>query len=91
MRGSTEEYALIVARAMREKLGTVWCLAESGASGPSRNRYGDAAGHSCFAVAGTVERAATIETGLADREENMWRFAAAALELLRKVVGDSAG
>ncbi len=89
MRGSTEEYALIVARAMREKLGTIWCLAESGASGPDGNRYGDAAGHSCFAVAGPVERAATLETGLADREENMWRFAAAALELLRKTVTDA--
>lgn len=89
MRGATEEYALIVARAMREKMGTIWCLAETGASGPSGNRYGDDAGHCCFAVAGPLERSATLETGLPHREENMWRFAAAALELLRKTVNEA--
>ena len=86
MRGASEEYALIVARAMREKLGTVWGLAETGASGPSGNRYGDASGHCCVAVVGPVEKSATIETGSADREENMWAFAAAALDLLRETV-----
>lgn len=91
MRGATEEYALIAARAMREKMGTIWCLAETGASGPSGNRYGDEAGHSCFAIAGPIERAATLETGLSDREENMWRFAEAALLLLNQVVGETTG
>mgnify|MGYP003676518520 FL=1 len=86
MRGASEEYALIVAKAMREKLGTVWGLAETGASGPSGNRYGDASGHCCIAVTGPVERAATIETGSTDREENMWAFAKAALALLHETV-----
>jgi PncC family amidohydrolase len=89
MRGATEEYALIVAGAMREKIGTIWCLAETGASGPSGNRYGDEAGHCCFAVAGPIERAATLETGLSDREENMWRFAEAALNFLQKTVNET--
>lgn len=82
MRSSTEAYALLGARAIREKLGTTWGLAETGASGPTGNRYGDAAGHACIAVTGPVERVITIETASADREANMWVFTRAALDLL---------
>jgi len=82
MQGATEEYALIVARAIREALRADWGLAETGASGPAGNRYGHAAGHCCVAVAGPVERSVTLETGSDDREENMWAFAARALALL---------
>ena len=81
-RASTEAYALLKARAIRERLGTTWGLAETGATGPTGNRYGDAAGHACIAVAGPVERAITLETGHGDREKNMWAFARAALDLL---------
>ncbi len=52
LRAATEDYALIMARAMRERLGATWGLCETGASGPSGNRYGDRAGHACIAVAG---------------------------------------
>ncbi len=82
MRAATEEYALIVARAIREKLGATWGFCETGASGPTGNRYGDAAGHSCFALTGPSEHAMTLETGLSDREENMWRFAEESLAFL---------
>jgi nicotinamide-nucleotide amidase len=82
MRASTEAYALLKARTLRERLGATWALAETGASGPTGNRYGDAAGHACFAVAGPVERTVTVETGKADREANMWTFTKAALDLL---------
>jgi PncC family amidohydrolase len=82
IRASTEAYALLKARRIRELLGATWGLAETGASGPTGNRYGDAAGHACFAVTGPVERAVTVETGQPDRETNMWTFAHAALELL---------
>jgi PncC family amidohydrolase len=82
VRSSTEAYALLKARAIRELLGATWGLAETGASGPTGNRYGDAAGHACLAVAGPVERALTLETRHGDREKNMWAFAKAALELL---------
>src|SRR5438034_5473205 len=74
MRASTEPYALLKARPIREKLGATWGLSETGASGPTGNRYGDAAGHACIAVSGPVERALTIETGRPDREANMWAF-----------------
>ena len=70
------------ARRVREKLGATWGLAETGASGPSGNRYGDPAGHACLAVSGPVERVITVETGRADREENMRVFTERALELL---------
>ncbi len=82
LRSSSEPYALLLARRVRERLGTVWALAETGAAGPTGNRYGDAAGHTCVAIAGPAERSRTIETGSADREQNMRHFAAAALALL---------
>ncbi|PYM90624.1 MAG: damage-inducible protein [Candidatus Rokuibacteriota bacterium] len=82
IRSSTEAYALVKARMIRELLGATWGLAETGATGPTGNRYGDAAGHACIAVAGPVERAVTLETGQGDREKNMWAFAKAALDLL---------
>ena len=82
VRASTEEYALRLARAVRQRLGTTWGLSETGATGPTGNRYGDAAGHACIAVVGPVEQAITVETRHANREMNMWTFANAALELL---------
>jgi nicotinamide-nucleotide amidase len=89
MRASTEPYALLKARTVREQLGATWGLAETGASGPTGNRYGDAAGHACIAVTGPVERAITVETGKGDREANMWTFAKAALDLLEGCMNES--
>jgi len=83
LRPSTEAYALLLARTAREKLSASWALAESGAAGPSGNRYGDSAGHACLAIAGAEERAITLETGSTDRAANMRAFAAAGLELVR--------
>lgn len=85
LRPSTEAYALLLAWRVREKLGATWALSETGASGPSGNRYGDAAGHSCLAVAGPQEnqaRAVTLETGSANRRDNMDAFTKRGLELL---------
>ncbi len=90
MRGATEAYAILAARAVREKLDATWGLCETGASGPSGNRYGDAPGHAAFAVAGPLEKTLTIESGLHDREENMWRFAVAALDLLEAAIMEEA-
>ncbi len=89
VRSSTEAYALLKARRVREVLGATWGLGETGAAGPTGNRYGNAAGHACLAVAGPVERAVTLETGRADREANMWAFARAALELLEACLKDA--
>ena len=77
---------VLCASAIRARLGTTWGLGETGATGPSGNRYGDAPGHSCIAVAGPRTRSLTLETGQSDREANMWRFARAALDLLEQVI-----
>ena len=91
MRASTEAYALLLAQTARQRCGASWALAESGAAGPTGNRYGDAPGHSCIAVAGASERALTLETGSSDRVANMQAFSAAALDLLGDVLATQTG
>jgi PncC family amidohydrolase len=85
-RPATEAYALLLARRMRERHGAVWGLGETGATGPTGNRYGDPAGHTCLGVAGPIERAVTLRTGSAERLANMEAFAQRALELLIEVI-----
>jgi nicotinamide-nucleotide amidase len=82
IRSASEPFAKLLARRVRDNLGATWGLSETGASGPSGNRYGDAPGHACIAVSGPIETVITIETGSADREANMWVFARRAIELL---------
>ena len=86
IRSASEAYALLLARSVRARFDATWGLAETGATGPTGNRYGDAAGHACLAVAGPVERAVTLETGSADRVANMRVFAVAALDLLERAL-----
>ena len=86
IRSASEPYALLLARTVRERLGTTWGIAETGAAGPDGNRYGDAPGHTCIAVSGPVERAATLETGHGDRVANMRAFALALLDLLAETL-----
>ena len=81
---NSEPLAALLAEAARDRLGTTWGLGETGAAGPSGNRYGHAAGHACLAVAGPVARSVTLQTGSADREGNMRLFGE---ELLRLLVG----
>ncbi len=89
IRASTEEYALRLARQVRERFETTWGLSETGATGPTGNRYGDAAGHACFAIVGPVEDTLTLETGSPDREANMWTFTQTALDLLAQSIQKS--
>ncbi|MCS6926238.1 MAG: CinA family protein [Candidatus Binatia bacterium] len=91
VRPSTEEYAMRMARAVRQHLGATWGLSETGATGPTGNRYGDPPGHTCIAIAGPVERVTTVETRHSGRELNMWVFAAAALDLLAASITQSGG
>jgi PncC family amidohydrolase len=83
-RSSSEPYAQLLAKQMRGRFATTWGLSETGATGPSGNRYGDAAGHCCMAIAGPVEKVTTLETGSGDRQANMQVFAKTALGLLLK-------
>jgi nicotinamide-nucleotide amidase len=90
IRASTEPYALLAAQTIRTRLASHWGIAETGATGPTGNPYGDAAGHSCIAVAGPIEQAITLETGRTERVENMWQFAHAALQLLERSLREAA-
>ena len=87
LRPATEPYAALLAQRVRERLHTTWALAEAGAAGPSGNRYGDPAGHTCIAVAGPSQRVITLRTGSNDRRGNMRAFAARALELFAEQIG----
>lgn len=88
MRAATEPYVAMVAGRVRTKLGATWGLGETGATGPTGNRYGDPAGHTCIAVIGPAEpRTFTLRTGSSDRQANMRAFAARALELFAETIG----
>ena len=89
IRASSEPYAMLKARTVRHLMETTWGLSETGASGPTGNRYGDAAGHACIAVSGPVEKVITLETGDGAREANMWTFTKAALDLLESCIRES--
>lgn len=84
VRAATEAHALDLAAAARTRLDATWGIGETGAAGPTGNRYGDPPGHSCIGVAGPVSRSLTVTTGLTDRPQNMAAFADAALGLLRQ-------
>ncbi len=86
VRPSTANYSRLMADACRSRFGTDWAIAESGATGPTGNRYGDAAGHAAIAVSGPVPLDLVLETGHGDREGNMRAFAQAALELLERAL-----
>jgi nicotinamide-nucleotide amidase len=82
IRSASEPYAQLLAKQVRTRFATDWGLSETGATGPTGNRYGDAAGHSCMAVSGPQQAVFTLETGSADRQANMQKFASTALGLL---------
>jgi nicotinamide mononucleotide (NMN) deamidase PncC len=89
IRSSSEPFAQLLAQTLRERLGATWGLAETGAAGPTGNRYGDDAGHTCVAVSGPVSKVATLETENGDRSANMWRFSAEALGLFMLCLQES--
>lgn len=82
IRSASEVYATLLANRIRDRFSSHWGLSETGATGPTGNRYGDAAGHCCLAVAGAQTKVMTLETGSTDRLANMHGFASTALNLL---------
>lgn len=86
MRSASEPYAMLLARRARERFSATWGIGETGAAGPTGNPYGDAAGHTCIALSGPLERSSTLETRQTDRVSNMRAFTEAALnELLAAI------
>lgn len=87
-RASTEPYALLLADTVRARLQATWGVGETGATGPTGNRYGDKAGHTCIAVTGPgFSKVITLETGSPDRIANMRAFGVRAMELLAEALG----
>ncbi|RYH05359.1 MAG: CinA family protein [Alphaproteobacteria bacterium] len=86
MKSVTEPYALLQARAIRDRFGADWGIAESGSAGPT-HPFGVPTGKSSIAVIGPgVSISTTIETGSDERVGNMCAFALAALTLLNKAL-----
>ncbi|MEM9500884.1 MAG: CinA family protein [Pseudomonadota bacterium] len=88
MRSATEEYAVLQARAIRDRMGAEWGIAESGSAGSSKHPMGVASGLSVAAVAGPdgLEQIAAVETASDDRIGNMDAFTRNALSLLETAV-----
>jgi PncC family amidohydrolase len=87
MRSVTEPYALLQARAIRDRFGADWGVAESGSAGPGKHPFGIEAGVSAIAVVGPgVELSRTVRTGEVDRVRNMQSFALAAIGLLAEAL-----
>ena len=86
LRSSTEPYALFLAETVRSRVNVEWGVSETGAAGPTGNPYGDPAGHTCVAVAGTIHRSRMLRTGSDDRKGNMHAFAEEALKLFIDVL-----
>lgn len=87
MRGASEDYALLQARAIRDNFGADWGLAESGSVGGSSHPTGAPAGRSVAALVGPADEWAQVtETGSDDRIDNMHAFARAALDHLERVL-----
>lgn len=87
MRGASEDYALLQARAIRDNFGAGWGIAESGSVGGSSHPSGAPAGRSCVAVVGPLgEFTRVIETGVDERIANMEAFTRAALGCLEEVL-----
>src|ERR1700691_5829008 len=59
IRSATELMPRLQAETVRTKLGADWGLAETGATGPTGNRYGDPAGHACLSVSGPLAASRT--------------------------------
>ena len=96
----TEAMVTPFAARARAQIEATWGVAELGIAGPTAVSYGDhasknesentlAAGQSVIAVTGPITLTTRVATGHNNREENMWAFTAAALNLLAQAVSDS--
>jgi len=90
MRGASEDYALLQARAIRDNFHAEWGLAESGSAGGSHHPSGAPAGRSVVAIVGPSGRevTCTLETGSDDRIANMEAFTRNALEAFRDALAE---
>lgn len=87
VRGATEEFAVWEADVAVAAMAAQWGVGETGAAGPTGNRYGDPSGHAWVAVRGPDKVVSThITTGSTDRVANMETFAVRSLQLLNEAL-----
>ena len=86
---SKQERVVALARRKRVETGATWCIAENGACGPGFAYPDISSGFSAIFVSGPVEKGILVRSGHAQREENMWGFTSAALELLAECVAEA--
>ncbi len=88
MRGASEDYAMLQARAIRDNFGADWGIAESGSVGGSSHPSGAPAGRSVVAIVGPegFEHVDVTQTGSEDRIANMEAFTRAALVALEQAL-----
>ena len=86
LRSASAPYAQLLARRTLLRFAATLAIAETGATGPAGNSYGDPPGHSCLCVVGRVEAARVLRTGQDDRAANMVTFAVAAMTLLHEAL-----
>lgn len=84
----SEAMVMAFANKARAQFGATWAIAELGIAGPTGVVYGDA-GTSVIGIAGPNPVSALFETGSADREANMWRFAEHGLALLHQALTEA--
>ncbi len=87
--GTTVEMVATLAEKMRERLGSTWCLAESGLAGPTGGRSSSPPGTTRMAVSGPISRSQVIETGSNDREANMIEFTTISLRFFRDALKEA--
>jgi len=75
-----------LARAKRLETGATWCLAESGACGPTFQHTGLLTGFTALFISGPIERGILLRSAHAEREPNMWAFTKAALDLIVEAI-----
>ena len=92
MRGASEGYALLQARAIRDNFEAEWGIAESGSVGGSSHPSGAPAGQSVAAIVGPngFEFSRMTQTGSDDRIANMEAFTRAALNALEEALHSNA-
>ena len=62
MRASTQPYALLLAQTARQRFSATWAVAESGATGPSGNRYGEPSAQSRSKPAAVIASATCMRS-----------------------------
>ena len=86
---SKQSRVAALARKKRLETGATWCVCENGACGPTFAYDDLAAGFTAIFVSGPIERGLLVRSPHARREDNMWAFTQAALDLLSECVAEA--